>query len=217
MLQAVRAPLARALTPIGAGLARAGVSPDAITLIGTVGVVAGALACYPSGRFVMGSLIITFFAFSDMLDGAVARARGGGTRWGAFLDSSLDRVGDAAIFGGLTLYFGGRGNDNTLAAVALYCLVTGMLTSYVRARAEALGLRADVGIAERTERLIVILSATGFSALLGYPALLAGGLWLLAVASTITVLQRFLAVRRQVADDPAPTPGPTPATEAPRV
>ncbi|MEP6464250.1 MAG: phosphatidylinositol phosphate synthase [Frankiaceae bacterium] len=200
----MRAPLARALTPVGAALARAGVRPDAVTLLGTLGVSAGALAFYPSGKFLVGSIVITVFAFSDMLDGALARARGGGSRWGAFLDSSLDRVGDAAIFGGLALYFAGHGNDNRLAAVAMYCLVAGMLTSYVRARAEGLGLRADVGIAERSERLILILTATGLSGLLDYPPLLAGALWLLAAASTVTVFQRFITVHRQVAGDPLP-------------
>lgn len=204
MLQGVRAPLARALAPLGAALVRAGVSPDAVTLIGTVGVSVGALAFYPGGHFLVGTLIITAFVFSDMLDGALARARGGGTRWGAFLDSSLDRVADAAIFSGLALYFAGRGADNRLAALAMYCLVAGMLTSYVRARAEGLGLRADVGIAERTERLVVILIATGLSGLLHYPPLLAGALWLLAVASTVTVAQRFVVVYRQVADDRRP-------------
>lgn len=212
MLNVVRAPLARALAPVGAALARAGVSPDAVTLIGTAGVTAGALACYPSGRFVMGTLIIIGFVFSDMLDGAIARARGGGSRWGAFLDSSLDRVGDAAIFSGLALYFAGEGDDNLLTALALYCLVAGLLTSYVRARAEGLGLRADVGIAERTERLVVILAATGLSQLLDYPPLLPAGLWLLAAASTITVVQRIVVVHRQVADDPVPSRAP----EAPR-
>ena len=218
MLNGVRAPLARALAPLGVALARAGVSPDVVTIIGTLGVSAGALGCYPRGNFVGGTLIITFFVFADMLDGALARARGGGSRWGAFLDSSLDRVGDAAIFSGLALYYAGRGDDNLLTAVAVYCLVAGMLTSYVRARAEGLGLRADVGIAERSERLIVILVATGLSGLLDYPPLLAGALWLLAAASTVTVVQRFVAVHRQVASDPVPEPVPVPGptSEVPR-
>jgi len=198
MLQFVRAPLARALVPVGGALARAGVSPDAVTWIGTLGVSAAALYWYPRGQFLLGTVVVTCFVFSDMLDGALARARGGGSRWGAFLDSSLDRVGDAAVFGGLVLYYAGRGDDDRLAALALYCLVAGALTSYVRARAEGLGLRADVGIAERSERLILILLATGFSGLLDLPVLRVVALWLLAVASTVTVAQRFAVVRRQV-------------------
>lgn len=208
MLKLVRAPLGRALGPIGSALDRAGVSPDAITVVGTVGVTATALVCYPQGRFVLGTVIISILALSDMLDGAVARARGGGSRWGAFLDSSLDRVGDAAIFGGLVLYYAGRGDDDRLAALALYCLVAGALTSYVRARAEGLGLRADVGIAERSERLVLILTATGFSGLLDLPALRVWALWLLAAAITVTVVQRFVVVRRQVAADSVPSSRP---------
>lgn len=197
MLSSVRGPLERALTPVGAALARRGISPDLVTVIGTAGVAGGALGFYPRGSFFLGTVVITLFVFSDMLDGALARARGGGTRWGAFLDSSLDRIGDAAVFGGLVLWYAGRGNDPTLAALALYCLVAGALTSYVKARAEGLGLRCDVGIAERSERLVLILVATGLSGLLDLPVLRVGALWVLAVASTITVGQRLLAVRAQ--------------------
>ncbi len=198
MLNIVRAPLARALTPVAAGLARAGVRPDVVTFVGTAGVSVAALVFYPRGSFFLGTVVITAFVLSDMLDGALARVRGGGTRWGAFLDSSLDRVGDAAVFGGLVLYYAGRGNDLLLTGLALYCLVAGALTSYVRARAEGLGLRCDVGIAERSERLVVILVATGLSGLLDLDVLRIGALWLLAVASTVTVGQRFAVVRRQV-------------------
>ncbi len=203
MLHLVRAPLARVLTPVGAGLARAGVSPDVVTVVGAVGVAAAALAFYPRGQFLWGTVLITCFVFSDMIDGAVARARGGGSVWGAFLDSTLDRVGDAAVFGGLVLFYAGRGADPLLAAVALWCLAAGSLTSYIRARAEGLGMTCTVGIAERSERLIVILLATGFSGLLHLPQLRVGALWLLAVATTVTVGQRLLEVRRQAV---APVP-----------
>lgn len=207
MLNLVRAPIARALVPLGARLARLGVSPDAITLVGTIGVSAGALGFYPRGSFLAGTLVITAFVFADLLDGALARARGGGTRWGAFLDSSLDRVGDAAVFGGLVLYYAGRGADPTLAALALYCLVAGALTSYVRARAEGLGMRANVGVAERSERLIVILVATGLSGIFDAPVLRVAALWLLAAASSVTVVQRFAVVRRQAAAGAKAPPG----------
>ncbi len=204
MLNVVRAPIARALAPVGSALDRLGVSPNAVTLIGTAGVAVGALGFYPRGSFLWGTLFITCFVFSDMVDGAVARARGGGSPWGAFLDSTLDRVGDAAVFGGLLLWYAGRGDDLVLAAVALWCLVAGALTSYIKARAEGLGLRCDVGIAERSERLITILVATGFSGLLHLPVLRAGALWLLAVATAVTVAQRLVEVRRQSL---APVPG----------
>lgn len=197
MLNVVRAPIARALTPVGSALDRLGVSPDVVTVVGTAGVSVGALVFYPRGSFFWGTVFITCFVFSDMLDGAVARARGGGSPWGAFLDSTLDRVGDAAVFGGLLLWYAGRGDDLLLAAVALWCLVAGALTSYIKARAEGLGLRCDVGIAERSERLITILVATGLSGLFDLPALRIGALWVLAVATTITVGQRLVEVRRQ--------------------
>lgn len=200
MLNVVREPIARALAPVGAALDRWGVSPDVVTLVGTAGVSVGALLFYPRGSFWWGTIFIICFVFSDMLDGAVARARGGGSRWGAFLDSTLDRVGDAAVFGGLLLWYAGRGHDLRLAAVALWCLVAGALTSYIKARAEGLGLRCDVGIAERSERLITILVATGLSGLFHLPALRIAALWVLAVASTVTVVQRMVAVRRQTVD-----------------
>ncbi len=205
MLNVVRAPVARALAPVGLALHRAGVSPDVVTLVGTLGVSVGALAFFPRGSFFWGTIFIICFVFSDMLDGAVARAGGGGSRWGAFLDSTLDRVGDAAVFGGLLLWYAGRGDDLLLASVALWCLVAGALTSYIKARAEGLGLRCDVGIAERSERLITILVATGLSGLLDLPVLRVGALWVLAVATTVTVLQRLAEVRRQTAAA-VPTP-----------
>lgn len=196
MLRVLRPSLARVLVPLGRVLARTGISPNVLTAIGTCGVVAGALAFYPRGAFFVGTMVITAFVFADMLDGAIARAQGRTGRWGAFLDSSMDRIGDAAIFGGLLLWFAGAGDDAVLAAVALYCLAAATLVSYAKARAEGLGLTCDVGIAERTERLLVVLVATGLEGL-GVPYALPAGLWLLAVAVTVTVVQRFVAVWRQ--------------------
>jgi CDP-diacylglycerol--glycerol-3-phosphate 3-phosphatidyltransferase len=126
----------------------------------------------------------------------MARMSGRSGPWGAFLDSSLDRVADAAIFGGLVLWFLGEGDDTTLGVLALYCLVGAGLISYVRARAEGLGLRAAGGLAERTERIAVVLGCTLLAGL-GVPYVLPIGLWLLAAAITITVVQRMWAVRGQ--------------------
>jgi phosphatidylglycerophosphate synthase len=117
--------------------------------------------------------------------------------WGAFLDSTLDRMGDSAIFGGLVLYYAYVVESEVLAALALYCLVTGWLTSYARARAESLGYEAKGGIAARADRLVAVLVAAGLSDMFDVPVLLEVVLWLLAVASTVTVVQRILAVRRQ--------------------
>lgn len=196
MLKRVRVPLQRVLGPLGAALARRGVNPNVVTLVGTVGVSASALVLYPRGDLFWGSFAITIFVLTDMIDGALARARGITGPWGAFLDSNLDRVSDGAVFAGLIWWFAGRGNQPVLVGLSVFCLLAGNLVSYARARAEGLGLRGDVGIAERTERLIVILVATGVSGL-GLPFIQAIGLWLLAVACTATVGQRFWAVYRQ--------------------
>ena len=183
--------------PVARTLARWGVTPDALTIVGTVGVAGGALGFYPRGHFFVGTLVITAFVFSDMLDGAVARVRGTSGPWGAFLDSTLDRVADGAVFGALALWYAGRGDDLVLCAVAIYDLVAGAVTSYAKARAESLGMTCNVGIAERGERLLTILVLTGLSGLFGVDVLRDIGLWALAVATTVTVVQRMVEVRRQ--------------------
>lgn len=183
--------------PVARRLVAWGVTPDMLTIVGTIGVSGGALGFYPRGQFFVGTLVITAFVFSDLLDGAVARVRGSSGPWGAFLDSTLDRIGDGAIFGALALWYAGRGHSITMCAVALYDLVAGAVTSYAKARAESLGMTCNVGIAERSERLIGILVLTGLSGLFGLPALRRAALWALAVATTITVVQRIVEVRRQ--------------------
>ena len=197
MLNRFRAFWTKLLTPIAKFFLRLGVSPDVITLIGTLGVVAGALIFFPRGDLLIGVLFITAFVFSDLLDGTMARMSGTSSPWGAFLDSTLDRIGDAAIFGGLVLYFAGPGESDALAALALYCLVMGSVTSYARARAESLGMEAKGGLAERADRLVAILVMTGLSDMFNLPVLIPVTLALLAVASTITVFQRVLSVRSQ--------------------
>jgi len=209
MLKRVRVPLQRVLGPLGAALARRGVNPNVVTLIGALGVSASALVLYPRGDLFWGSFAITIFVLSDMIDGALARARGVAGSWGAFLDSNLDRVADAAVFAGLIWWFSRGDHQPVLVGLCIFGLVAGNMVSYARARAEGLGLRGDVGVAERTERLIVILIATGFSGL-GVPFIQAIGLWLLAVASAVTVAQRFAAVYRQASVDAGPVePGTT--------
>jgi CDP-diacylglycerol--glycerol-3-phosphate 3-phosphatidyltransferase len=196
MLKLLRPVVTRVLTPLGRALARRGVSADMVTAVGTLGTAAAALYFYPRGELWWGSVVIAVFVLADLLDGVLARLTGGsGSRWGAFLDSTLDRVGDAAIFSGL-LFWLFRSDQWVLAGVALFCLVAGALVSYVKARAEGLGMTCDVGLAERPERLVVILASIGLSGL-GVPYILAAGLWLLAAASAITVGQRVLHVRRQ--------------------
>jgi CDP-diacylglycerol--glycerol-3-phosphate 3-phosphatidyltransferase len=174
-----------------------GVTPDAVTATGTVGVVAAALAFFPRGEFLVGTLVISVFVLTDTIDGALARKRGVTSSFGAWLDSTCDRVADGAIFGALVLWYAGRGDDDVLLAVTLFVLVCSQVVSYEKARAEGLGMTCNVGIAERPERLILVLAAAGVVGL-GVPeGLLAGALWVLAVLSAVTVVQRLLEVRRQ--------------------
>src|SRR3954453_1349520 len=145
------------LAPIVNLLLRLGVSPDAVTLVGTIGVAAGAPPFYPRGELLIGTIVISVFVFSDMIDGAMARKSGRTSTFGSFWDSTLDRIGDAAIFGGLALYFARSGDSYLYLCLSLFCLVAGSLTSYARAKAESLGLDARGGIAERSDRLVLIL------------------------------------------------------------
>ncbi|TNB72071.1 CDP-alcohol phosphatidyltransferase family protein [Arthrobacter sp. BB-1] len=191
-------------TPLARWLLKMGVSPDAVTVIGTVGVVVGALVFYPLGQLWWGTLFITAFIFSDVLDGIMARMREVGSRWGNFLDSTLDRIADGALFAGLAVWFFTGGANIPIAVAAMVCLVLGMVVSYARAKAESLGFTANTGIAERAERLVSVLVVTGFTGL-GLPeVVLLVTLLLLAVASFITVVQRVLSVRRQSLAEPSP-------------
>jgi CDP-diacylglycerol--glycerol-3-phosphate 3-phosphatidyltransferase len=193
-----RAISTKVLSPVAGLLIRLGISPDVVTIIGTLGVCFGALAFYPRGELLAGTLVITAFVFADTVDGIMARRLDRSTSWGAYLDSTLDRIGDAAIFGGLVLWYAGDGDEAYMAALALACLILGGVVSYAKARAEGLGMTANVGIAERAERLVVVLVATGFTGLFGLPTVVLGiVLGLLALASLITVVQRMLEVRRQ--------------------
>ncbi|HUK73621.1 MAG TPA: CDP-alcohol phosphatidyltransferase family protein [Streptosporangiaceae bacterium] len=210
MLNALRPVLDRVLIPIGRALARTGVTPNEITVVGTVGVSCGALSLFPTGHLFAGTMVCTAFVLTDMLDGAVARVTGSTGSWGAFLDSTMDRIADAAVFSGLVLWFFGGGRSRLLAGVALFCLVASLLVSYAKARAEGLGLRCGIGIAERPERMLVCLVSTGLAGL-GVPYVLAAGLWLIAAGSVVTFGQRVLDVRRGALAAPT-TPPPAPPT-----
>src|SRR4051812_39187520 len=213
MLERFRAFWTMLLTPVVDLLLRWNVSPNAVTLVGTLGVVAGAVIFFPQGKLLIGVLVVTAFVFSDIVDGAMARKSGQTSPFGAFLDSTLDRIGAAAIFGGLAMYYVGPGDNDWLAALAISCLTMGSVTSYARARAESLGMQAKVGIAERSDRLVSILVVTGLADILNKLGVGEKALWaipvtlaLLAVASTVTVLQRILVVRQQAMALSRPTP-----------
>ena len=198
MLNVLRPFFTRLLTPVSQWLARTPVTPNMVTVVGTVGVSGGALALFPTGHLLAGVIVCTVFVFADMLDGTLARIKGSSGAWGAFLDSTLDRIADAAVFVGLAAYFVNGGNSKLMAGVATYCLVTGSLVSYAKARAQSLGVSCDVGIAERTERLLIALVATGLAGL-GVPYVLPIGLWLLAAVSAFTFGQRVQAAWRSAA------------------
>ena len=185
------------LLPVVRLFIKLGISPDAVTLVGTLGVCVGALAFFPRGELLHGVLFITAFVFSDLIDGKMAREMGRTSRFGAFWDSTLDRIGDGAIFVGLALYFAGPGDSYVYLCLTMWCLVMGSVTSYARARAESLGMDAKGGIAERADRLAAILVMTGLGAIFDLPMLMFVALWALAVASTSTVIYRVLKVRRQ--------------------
>lgn len=197
MLERFRAFWTRFFSPVAHLLIRLGVSADAVTLVGTLGVSAGALIFFPQGKLLIGVLVIGVFVFSDLIDGYMARTVGTASKFGAFFDSTLDRIGDGAVFGGLLLYFAGPGDSTLYLSVCLYCLVMGSVTSYARARAESLGMTAKGGIAERADRLVAILAMSGLSDIFDLPILLQVTLWALAVANTVTVFQRILMVRKQ--------------------
>lgn len=210
-----RPQIARILDPLGQRLAHTNLSPDVITVAGTVGVSAMAIIFFPRGVFFWGTIAITLFVFSDMLDGLIARHRGVSSTWGAFLDSSMDRVADSAIFGSIAVWYAGRGNSLPLVAAAVYCLAAGSLISYVKARAEALGFDCNVGFAERGERLVIVLAAAGFSGI-GVPYILPAALWFLCFATTFTVFQRLVHVYRQAEGRPD-RPERTPKSPSRRV
>jgi phosphatidylglycerophosphate synthase len=177
-------------------LLRLHVSPDVVTVVGTLGAVATALICLPQGWFIQAVLIMLVLSMSDLLDGTMARMSGTSGPWGNFLDATLDRIADGAIFGGLALY-GAFQDQPWVTAGAVFALVMGQVTSYAKARAEAVGATANVGIAERAERLIIVGIAailTGF----GVPYVLPAALWLLGALGLVTVAQRIWTVRTQL-------------------
>ncbi|MCX6443523.1 MAG: CDP-alcohol phosphatidyltransferase family protein [Actinobacteria bacterium] len=186
----------RVITPVATFALRLGITPNAVTWTGAIAVVASALYFYPKGQFFVGTVIICVMALSDLFDGTMARiSQKGSSKWGGFLDSTIDRVTDSAILVGVCTYL--INNDDSLAIVVIVTLVTGMLVPYIRAKAESFGIECSGGIAERTERLIISLTAIGFDGL-GVPYILSIGMWLLAVLGTYTVIQRMLIVKRAI-------------------
>lgn len=197
MLKHARAFFSAVFTPLARLLLRLGLTPNAVTILGTLGVSLGALILYPLGQLFWGTVVITLFVFSDLIDGLMARLGDRRSVLGGFLDSVSDRVQDSAVFLGLMLWFFGEGDSYWIGVAAALCMILGLLVSYIRARAESEGYDANTGIAERPERMVLTLVFTGFVGLGLPPAVLLVVLTLLAAASLVTVIQRITTVIRQ--------------------
>ena len=202
-----RAAYTKVSRPVARAALRMGFTPDGITIIGTAASVLAALTLFPIGQLFAGAVAVSFFVLADMLDGAMARERGYATRFGAVLDAACDRISDGAVFGGL-LWWAAFGLDNAALVLAtLICLVTSQVISYIKARAEASGLCGDGGLIERPERLVIVLVGAALSDLPLHPVApaLPVAMWLLAVASLLTIAQRVHTVRSSPgATDPLP-------------
>ncbi len=186
----------RVITPTAQALLKVGLTPNIVTVSGAIGLVASALIFYPSGHLVLGTTLVAIFALGDLFDGTMARiSNQGSSKWGGFLDSTIDRVTDSSVLIGL-IFFLDRSGDRLLP-VAAVALVFGILVPYIRAKAESLDIACSGGLAERTERLIIMLLAILLHGI-GVSFALAVGIWLMALLGAITSVQRILIVRRAV-------------------
>jgi CDP-diacylglycerol--glycerol-3-phosphate 3-phosphatidyltransferase len=193
MLQeSLRAPVTRFITPICRGLIKLGVSANMVTAIGALFTMLAAIFTFPRGHFFLGTMLIIFFVLFDLLDGTIARlSEKGSNAWGALLDSTLDRLTDAVILGSILWFF--IDTKDPLVSLVLLTIVFGFLISYIKARSESLGIECNGGFAERSERIIIVLTTTGFAGL-GAPYVMGVGFWILAIASFVTVIQRLKIV-----------------------
>ena len=186
----------RIISPVARFLLRIGLTPNSVTAIGALGVVISAIYFFPHGNFFVGTLVITFFMLSDLFDGAMARISSrGASKWGGFLDSTVDRISDSSILFAVSIYLIKKNDD--LSIIYLVAIVTGMLIPYIRAKAESMSIQCSGGIAERTERAIIVLVGTGFHGL-GVSYSLAISAWVLAILGIITTCQRLLIVKRAI-------------------
>lgn len=197
MLQSsLRAPITKVITPLCRGLLKIGLTANWVTVIGTIAAVIASVTLIPTGHLFAACMTLTAFVLFDTIDGTMARlSPKGANKWGALLDSTLDRVSDGVLLGSLAWYF--HKFDNSLETITLLNILVSFLISYIKARAEALGIECNGGFAERTERLIITLVAIGIAGL-GVPYVLAAGMWILLIASLTTVYQRFSIVKKSM-------------------
>ena len=207
LLGAVEKPFYAAVDPLVARLIRSGVRPNTITTIGTGLVLVSALA-FGLGHIRIGGALLLLSGVTDTLDGQVARGGAMVTKFGAFYDSTLDRVGDGATFIGIGAFFLTAPDVAYRTAAVVACMVailSSLLVSYARARAEGLGIDCKVGIAQRAERILLVGVCSLLVGAGPHGLLLEGVVALLAVASVITVVQRFVYVFRHADDVKEPS------------
>lgn len=201
-----RKPASVVVDPIARALLRTGLTPNVITVAGAFITVIAAVTLIPQNHLVAAAVISGLFAAFDMVDGAMARLRGGGTAFGATLDATCDRITDGALFAAITwwLIFHYQPHESLIVA-SFVVLVASQVISYIKARAEASGLTVQGGLIERPERLIISLVGLGLQGL-GVPYAIDVAIWVLAVASVFTVAQRFfIAAKSPGANDPIPS------------
>ncbi|BBZ28183.1 CDP-diacylglycerol--inositol 3-phosphatidyltransferase [Mycolicibacterium madagascariense] len=211
-----RAAYTKVSRPVARVSLRMGLTPDGITILGTAGTVVAALVLFPRGQLWWGAFSVFVFVLADMLDGAMARERGFSTAFGGVLDATCDRIADGAVFCGLLWWAAFGMHSAHLVIATMISLVTSQVISYVKARAEANGLKGDGGFIERPERLIIVLVGAGLSGVsfLHVPWLLPVAMWVLAVASLVTLGQRLYSVRTSPgATEPLRTTPPSDAAE----
>ena len=182
--------------PVARGLLKAGLSPNVTTVMGTVATILVSVLLIPSDHLVWAAVLSAFFAAFDMVDGTMARLKGGGTAFGATLDASCDRITDGALFGSIAMWFiYVAGVGPLIVGVTLSVLVLSQVISYIKARGEAGNLTINGGLIERPERLIIAFIGLGLEGL-GVTHALAAAMWILLAGSLITVVQRFLLAAR---------------------
>lgn len=189
-----RAPVDRAVQPLGDGLRRTGLTPDHLTWLG-LAVAAGAAVAIGAGQLQLGLALVILAALPDLLDGALAKASNTSSQRGAFFDSTIDRFADALLFGGVAWHLAST-SDPHMAMVPFAVMSLSSVISYMRAKAESLGLDAKGGLMERAERIIALCLG------LLVPALLVPILWLMLALIAVTAVQRFVKVWRQAAVAP---------------
>jgi len=189
-----RASVDRAVTPLGDGLRRTGLSPDHLTVLGVV-VAVGAAVAIANDHMRLGLVLVILAALPDLLDGALAKASGVASQRGAYFDSVIDRVTDAILFGGLVWFYASSGSPR-MALLPFAIMAVSSIISYQRAKAESLGLDAKGGLMERAERIVLLCIG------LLFPEILTAVLWVMLVLTAVTAGQRFVKVWRQAAVAP---------------